>query len=227
MSIQLLATARVLTGTGTPEGVVAGSVGDSFFRTDGGTGTTLYIKESGSATNTGWRAMPGTATVYPEFQFYGDQLQNPVSSDWAVNALAPAAADSSKSALTVRRFDDASEEGVGFMIETPSAASSLTIQFRGRAETAPGVAKGVILKLYWREMPDNAAVSAWSGGTTLTTIDIPTNANYQYDTQTLTFAGLGLTAGRVTQFELTRNGASGSDSLVGDWDLLEVKVTFS
>ncbi len=40
-------------GTGTPEGAVVGVVGDVFQRTDGGTGTSLYIKESGAG-NTGW-----------------------------------------------------------------------------------------------------------------------------------------------------------------------------
>lgn len=43
-------------GTGSPESVVTGSVGDLYTRTDGGAGTTLYVKESGSATNTGWVA---------------------------------------------------------------------------------------------------------------------------------------------------------------------------
>jgi len=42
-------------GAGTPEGVVAGKVGDMFTRTDGGVGTTLYVKESGTG-NTGWAA---------------------------------------------------------------------------------------------------------------------------------------------------------------------------
>lgn len=41
-------------GTGSPEGVVTGNVGDVFHRTDGGSGTTLYVKESGTGTNTGW-----------------------------------------------------------------------------------------------------------------------------------------------------------------------------
>ena len=50
-------------GTGTPEGAVTGVVGDLFERTDGGTGTTLYIKESGAG-NTGWVAVAaGTATI--------------------------------------------------------------------------------------------------------------------------------------------------------------------
>jgi hypothetical protein len=43
------------TGTGSPEGVVIASVGSLFTRTDGGAGTTLYVKESGTG-NTGWVA---------------------------------------------------------------------------------------------------------------------------------------------------------------------------
>ena len=46
----------IIPGTGSPEGVVTGRVGDMFLRTDGGASTTLYIKESGTATNTGWVA---------------------------------------------------------------------------------------------------------------------------------------------------------------------------
>jgi hypothetical protein len=44
-----------LTGTGTPEGAVTAPVGTLFLRTDGGAGTTLYVKESGTG-NTGWAA---------------------------------------------------------------------------------------------------------------------------------------------------------------------------
>jgi hypothetical protein len=42
-------------GTGTPEGSVAAAVGSLYTRTDGGAGTTLYVKESGAG-NTGWVA---------------------------------------------------------------------------------------------------------------------------------------------------------------------------
>jgi hypothetical protein len=42
-------------GTGTPEGAVTAGVGSVFRRTDGGAGTCLYIKESGTG-NTGWVA---------------------------------------------------------------------------------------------------------------------------------------------------------------------------
>lgn len=51
-----LGGAKVLAGTGIPNNVVVGSVGDLFVRKDGGASTTLYVKESGNDTNTGWVA---------------------------------------------------------------------------------------------------------------------------------------------------------------------------
>lgn len=42
-------------GSGTPEGALTAPVGSLFTRTDGGAGTTLYVKESGTG-NTGWVA---------------------------------------------------------------------------------------------------------------------------------------------------------------------------
>lgn len=55
-SITLNSTAGVYHGTGSPEGVQVAAVGSLFLRTNGGSGTTLYVKESGSG-NTGWTAM--------------------------------------------------------------------------------------------------------------------------------------------------------------------------
>jgi len=172
-------------------------------------------------------AASGGGGGLPEFQFFADQLNTPNNADWTINAFATVIADSLNNALSVRQFDDTLVEGIGFTIEIPSGASNIIISPRARAQTAPGVAKQVILKLYSRDIPDNAAVAAWSAGTALTAIDIPTNTNYQYDTQTLTLAGLGLTAGRLTQFELVRVGSDGSDTLVGDWNLEELKISFT
>lgn len=42
-------------GAGDPETVVTAPVGSLYLRTDGGTLTTLYVKESGAG-NTGWAA---------------------------------------------------------------------------------------------------------------------------------------------------------------------------
>lgn len=49
-------TALVLSGTGSPEGIVAAPVGSQWMRTDGAVGTAFYVKSSGSGT-TGWIAL--------------------------------------------------------------------------------------------------------------------------------------------------------------------------
>jgi len=46
--------AGMYSGSGTPEGSVAGAVGSTYTRTDGGAGTSFYVKESGGVSNTGW-----------------------------------------------------------------------------------------------------------------------------------------------------------------------------
>jgi len=43
------------TGRGSPDGVIAAPVGSLFSRIDGGTGTSLYVKETGTGV-TGWVA---------------------------------------------------------------------------------------------------------------------------------------------------------------------------
>ena len=45
----------ITTGLGSPEGVLTAPVGTLYRRQNGGTSTTLYVKESGSG-NTGWVA---------------------------------------------------------------------------------------------------------------------------------------------------------------------------
>ncbi|MDP4095479.1 phage tail protein [Paenibacillus sp. P96] len=48
--------ANSFSGNGSPEGALPAPVGSLYRRWDGGTGSTLYVKESGSG-NTGWRAI--------------------------------------------------------------------------------------------------------------------------------------------------------------------------
>ena len=52
-------SAQWTSGTGLPEGVVVGSIGDMFTQTNSVGGPVLWIKQSGVATNTGWSALVG------------------------------------------------------------------------------------------------------------------------------------------------------------------------
>jgi hypothetical protein len=113
------------------------------------------------------------------------------------------------------------------MAETPTGTTNIQFSFRSRAQTAPTIAKQVILKLFTREIVDNSVPSAWTAGTVLTGIDITNTANWLYDSQTISLATLSLTAGRTTQYEMTRDATHASDTLVGDWDLAMVKMNYS
>lgn len=164
-----------------------------------------------------------TVLNHYRFEFYGDQLENPNNADWTVNALAPASADTINAALTVRRFDDTVEEGVGFTLSIPANAIEIRFTFRHRAQTAPGGAVTTQPRLYRRTRADNAAWGAWSALFAFTALSLPASTNWQDDTQVVTLATLGLTAGQVAQFELTRDPA---DGLTGDWVLHELMVEF-
>jgi hypothetical protein len=154
-------------------------------------------------------------------------LDSPNNADWAVNALAPASSDSTNNALVVRRFDDTAEEGVGFMLNIPTGRTNIVFGFKSRAESAPASAHNVLPRVYVREIPDNGAIESWSGGYNLNTLSMPTNVNFQYDSQSVAFTSLDITGGRLAQFEVTRYHTGVTPDLTGDWDLLELNVSFT
>lgn len=77
----------VLVGTGAPEGVLTGTVGQLYLRTDGGTGTTLYVKETGSG-NTGWIAQTGASAAPSSATYITQTASGSLSAEQALGALA-------------------------------------------------------------------------------------------------------------------------------------------
>jgi hypothetical protein len=170
---------------------------------------------------------PTIPSAFPKYFLPADYTDSPNNTDWTVNALAPIEADEDNVALKVAAYVHTSETGRGLDFIVPSGAANIIIAVKGRAKTAPATAKQVVLKLYSRGVPDNAAVEAWSAGYSLTAIDIPANEYYQYDSQTIALATLGLTAGRRYQFELTRTPAAAADTLDATWYMGSLEVSFS
>lgn len=159
--------------------------------------------------------------------FSACDLRSPVTADWAINALAPVSADTNNSSLLVRRFDDSVEEGAGCFIYIPYDASNMTISFVSRAESTPGSTVGVAVNMYERGIPDNGAVEAWSTQYNLNFIEFPTNEYFQRDSTTIALTTLGLTPGQLHQLEFTRDYNVSFDTLVGDWTLLRLGLSFS
>jgi hypothetical protein len=168
-----------------------------------------------------------TKTLY-RYVYNATDFEIPNSSNWAINAAALVAADSVNAALTVARFSDTTEQGVGFTLHIPLGCSRMYVYATHRAQTSPGGAVQAQPTLRARSIPDNGAITAWSAEFDLTPVALPAGGtNWQQDGQGLLFSSLGLVAGRTTQFELTRQGADGDDTLSGDWVLAQFIVEFT
>lgn len=184
------------------------------------TGRAVTVTDAGSGTT--------NISVGTRFTYFAASLDSPVNSDYAVNANAPTITDPSFASLNVRQFSNTVEQGVSFLTSIPTGATTLTIRMRGRAQTAPGAASVVQPRLYYRLLPNNAAVGAWSAAQELANIAIPTNAFFQYSQQTIPLATLGLVAGNLYNLELTRRiaGVTGTQ-LASAYLMAELTIEIS
>ena len=148
------------------------------------------------------------STAVARFSYTADNVQSPTGTDWAVNDFASLGNDTNNSSLRVRRFDNVTEEGIGFVHEIPSGATNVTFRFTTRAETTPGAGQTSIINVYRRNISDDTAVPAWSSAQALTAFSYPANENWQFDEQTFSLATLGLTAGDIAEYEITRDGGT-------------------
>lgn len=160
--------------------------------------------------------------------YYATSFDIPNNTNWAVNSIAPTVADPANNAINVRQFSNTTENGVGMMITVPANATNITFRIKGRPATAPASTAAVQHKLYFRSIPNNSAVGAWSSATSMDVITIPTNAFYQYATQTYAISTLGLSANGLYQLELTRSTTVTSGTqLAYNWLLSEFTVEFT
>jgi len=226
--------------TSTPTDTALGSTiirvdtGEHFIKQDNGLSTTVSVAsltpEQGVELETLTDGSNADAlhSHFQKYTLFSDQLGVPANASWPVSANAEGTSDSNDPELTVRRFTDAAEEGVHFSIDVPSGATNIVVGLVSRAETLHATLLTVVPKLYAHDIPNNAAVPAFPAATDMTAIEMGTsNEFFQYDSQSITLATLGLTAGELSTVQLTRDGGVGSDDLVGDWTLLAVLVSFT
>lgn len=158
------------------------------------------------------------------YEMFADQLLNPSTSDWAVSNIASPFVDTNDNDLIVRRFDDTTEEGIGFQIKTPISLSTFRIIFRARAQSAPGSNSDVYLKLYFKEIPDGGTVGTWQNYE-LGSVLIPSGStDWHYRELTLASSTLGLSENTVYLMEMTRDVGNINDTLVGDFSLLNLEI---
>ena len=193
--------------------------------------TTGQVLKATSATAATWQDEAGGDT---RFLFYADHFDNPNNADWIVNALAPVEVDPTNNALNVRAFDVTAEEGIGFIVRVPAGATNMAITLLSRAKAGEAGVRTVGTKLYFRKIPEGAAISGtWAGGDdgskVLDDLSFPaTTEFYEKDALTaLVLATEGIIADQTYQFEFTRIDPSAGTELGDDWYLLEMQVEFS
>lgn len=199
----------------------AGTTGLLFLATD----SKILYRDNGSS----WDIIVASSGVIKTYTYVANSLDSPNTSDFAINALAPTISDPANTGLNVRSFSNTVEQGVSFTLNIPLGATQATFRFRGKAQTAPGVASVVQPRLYSRNIPHNAAIPAWSSALDLTAIGIPTNIFYQAASQTIALSTLGMVVGNTYQIELTRkvSGVTGGTNLAAPWLLVELAVEFT
>ena len=215
-------------GGSTPSSVIVQNQG---IAVSGSPFTIVNLAAGLVGTNTGTGTVtitPSSGSIIKSFTYYATSLDSPNNADWVINSLAPTVNDPTNGAITVRQFINTSETGIGFMNTIPVGASNITVAIKGRSATAPTSPNvNVVHNLYYRGIPNNAAITSWSTASALTTISVPTTGTYyQYFIQTIALATLSLTAGELYQFELTRS-SSNTNILPYNWYVSEITITYT
>ena len=170
----------------------------------------------------------GTSGTLTSTTYYANSVDSPVTSDFAVNAVAPAISDPSNTALDIRSFSNTTEQGIAFLTTPPNGAVTITITTIGRAATAPGAASVVQPRFYFRAIPNGTAMGAWSSANNMGVISIPTNAFYKTDIQSFPISSFGLVAGINYLVEFTRNlTPTSGTNLSSAWYMPSLTVAYS
>lgn len=159
--------------------------------------------------------------VASHFEYDADLLMVPNNADWAVNANAGGDQDSNNASSPVKKFDSATEEGVGLREPSAPGTSKLRLALKIRAETAPAAARTAGLKIYARELGG----AIWNS-VVLNDASIPVDETWQTFVQTVTLASLSVGDGKLIQFEITRIAPGAGINLEGDLTLTHVKGDF-
>jgi hypothetical protein len=204
-------------------------IGTTFERGDIWCNTTndgLYICQKNSTGAAVWHYSNNPLFKYPPHRFIANEFLI-VTGGHPVSAKAGIENDNANTAIRVVAFDDANEEGVGLQYQIPLGVTNIVFEFYVKSKTLQGTPKSVVMGLYFQEVPDNAAVTAWSSRYSLNPITIPTNLYYQRFEQSVPLSTLNLTAGSLICIELTRDVLNANDNLAVDLYMAMFSISYT
>ena len=140
--------------------------------------------------------------------------------------MAPSDLDPQNSAIIVRTFDNAVDNGCGKSFVVPVGSTNMTITIESCPISAPAGTEDVEVDIYFRTEPFGALPGAWGTKVTMDTVSFPiTDRFYLEDATTKTLVAWGITAGDRFRFELVNDESA--SSIARFWLLRHVKLSFT
>lgn len=199
----------ILKGTGTPEGADQGNVGDIFFRTDGGAGTTMYWKETGSG-NTGWASKGSMSSEVT--RLHVESGKPPAANPARLNPVSDY--------LWEVLFDPTTSQSIGYSFIMPQGyGTALKVRFKTTVKTVQTGTKGIVYRFSVAAMkatedPTNPTFATANSVTVTLGNNQAANAIVE-STVNLTNAD-SVVAGDLVLLKVDRNAADGADDATGD-----------
>ena len=211
-------TSTIRAGADTPEGTVSANVGSIFLRTNGGSATSAYVKESGTG-NTGWTAIGGGSgsALFAAFLDPRDGISPPGTSSLSV------AAYSVRNGHPCMEFpaseeDSTQDDSVDFIFRVPSTFSTSNNLQVDWVWSAEGATSGNVVWIVEVEAFGPALIDlesdSFDTAQTVTTATSGTDGNTVESGIQHTVAEFdGVAAGNLVRIRLTRNSNEALDTL--------------
>jgi microcystin-dependent protein len=229
----IMTSTNLRRGAGSPEGAVVGSPGDIYQNTTGGASTTLYVKESGSATNTGWVAAgAGGASGWSKGLHAADSIA-PVGS-----AIPDSADGYTVQGRTYVGFDPTTKQARDWETSIPesySSSSAITVEIDWISRASTGVDRSagatsgaVVWSGAFERLHEASADLDSTGFDSFQTASAATTSATSgvITTTTITFTQTQadeITAGDLVIFRLVRDTGDATDTMTGDAAVLAVR----
>lgn len=172
----VVTSGNLRSGSGSPEGSVTAPVGTMYQRTDGSTGTTLYIKESGSG-NTGWVAVApgagGSGTFQSVITDFTPSRSTTSTTNDTLNIAAGRCKGADKSAASLQRT---AGSGNGTYVAYCTDSQTVVIEYSTSAGLTTGTCTNCIKSVVTTPTIPEGMVPIASGTITSGVWDAPTDA---------------------------------------------------
>lgn len=218
-------TVDIRTGTGTPEGVVTGGIGDVFIRTDGGIGTSFYTKQSGAETTTGWAGLGTVMKLWYQAAICNNAT--PASHGWSfptTNPGVPACQTGTNTQYGTMDFADAASLSAQVHLKLPSDfIGTVDAKFVWFTSATTG---NVVWQLATICVAD-AETGDPAFNTASTVTDAAKGTTLQLNDATITTVTItGCAAGELMFVKVLRDAAHASDTLAATARLVGLELTY-